>query len=286
MKKTSRFSRSWRLAKDSWAVLKADRSLLAFPVVGSIAAVVAFSIVALPGAGVWAITDSGWTALPFAVVALYAATFVTIFTGVGLAAASAQVMDGRDATLRTGLAVARTHTGAIAKWALVQTTAGLIINVLQQMAESENGIVRLVGLIATTLISVAWALASFFVIPLIAFEGVSPGEALKRSTALIRERWGEGVAGSASIGIIAFLLGVLPAIVVGVIGVQVGGPAGIALIAIAVVVLIVTAIVANTLTQVFRVALYRFATDAPVAAGFASEDLEAAFRPKRRHRAR
>jgi hypothetical protein len=49
-------------------------------------------------------------------------------------------------------------------------------------------------------------------------------------------------------------------------------------------VLIVSAIVSNTLTQVFRVALYRFATGAPVASGFASEDLEAAFRPKRRHR--
>src|SRR5690554_5837726 len=113
MKKTSRLRRGWRLTKDSWAILKADRSLLAFPVVGTITAMIALVIIVAPGVGVWAATDSWWTALPFAAAALYAATLVMIYMGVGLAAATAQVMDGRDATLRTGLTVARRHTGAI-----------------------------------------------------------------------------------------------------------------------------------------------------------------------------
>ncbi|MBX5440033.1 MAG: hypothetical protein IRZ32_00745 [Solirubrobacteraceae bacterium] len=282
MKKTSRIGRGWRLTKDSWAILKADRSLLAFPIVGAIAATLSVVIVLAPGVGIWAATDRWWWILPFAAVALYLSAFATIYTGVGLAAATAQVMDGENATLRSGLAVARRHTGAIAKWALVQATVGLVINALQQLAESENGLLRIIGLVFTALVSVAWTLASFFVIPLLAFENLGPRDALKRSVEIIRARWGEGVVGSAAIGVIVFLLGVLPGIAIVVLGVAVGNAGGVVIAAVGVVVIVVAAVVGNTLGQVFRVALYRFATGGPAAPGFDPDDLEHAFRPKRR----
>jgi hypothetical protein len=281
MKKNSRLRRGWRLTKDSWSVIKADRSLLAFPIVGSIASVVAFAIIAVPGVAAWAASDQWWTALPFAAVALYAATFITIYMGVGLAAAAAQVMDGQDATLKSGLAVSRQHVGAIAKWALVQATVGLIINALQQMAESESGLFRIVGLIFTTLVSVAWSLASFFVVPLVAFENLGPKDALTRSVSIIKEQWGESVVGSAAIGGVIGLLGILPSIVLIVLGIGVGGPGGIAMVAVGAVVLLVSAVLVNTLSQVFRVALYRYATGVPQTPGFASDDLAGAFRPKK-----
>ncbi len=278
----SRWKRGWRLAGDSWRVLKTDRSLLAFPIVGFVAAAIAFLLVALPGAGIAAAADSFWPAVPFLVVALYLATFVTIYVGVALAASAGAVMDGSEVTLRSGLAAARPHRGAIAKWALVQTTVGLILNLLQGAADSENGLVRLVGTIFVALLNVAWSIATFFVVPLLAFEGVGPKAALKRSAALIKERWGEGVVGTASIGGIAMVLGVLPGIAIGVAGVALGGPGGVALIAVAVLIVLAACVLANALTQVFRVALYRFAVQAPAAPGFDQADLAAAFAPKRR----
>jgi len=283
MQSNSRFARSWRLSKDSWAVLKADRSLLAFPVVGSIAALLAFAIVVAPGVIVAAVADTAWPVIPFIAVALYLTTFVTIYCGVGLAAATAQVMDGQNATLRTGLAAARPHLGSIAKWALVQATVGLLLNLLQSLADSENGILKIVGLILTLLVSVAWTLASFFVIPLLAFEDLGPGDALKRSLAIIKEHWGESVIGSAAIGGVVFLIGFLPGAALVIGGIALGG-AGIALAVVGAVLLIVAAIVGNTLSQVFRVALYRYVTGQGAAPGFASEDLERAFRPKGRRR--
>jgi hypothetical protein len=282
MKSNSRFARSWRLAKDSWAILKADRSLLAFPIVGSITAVIAFAIVVAPGVGLAAAADTFWPVIPFALVALYLTTFVTIYCGVGLAAATAQVMDGQNATLSSGLAAARPHLGKIAKWALVQATVGLLLNLLQSLADSDNGILKIVGLILTLLVSVAWTLASFFVIPLLAFEDLGPGDALKRSVAIIKEHWGESVIGSAAIGGIVFLAGFLPAVALIFLGVAAGGAVAIALIAIAVILLVIASVVGNTLSQVFRVALYRYVTGQGEAPGFASEDLERAFRPKGR----
>jgi hypothetical protein len=282
--KTSRFGRSWRLAKDSWAILKADRSLLAFPVVGSIAAVIGLLIVLGPGIGIAAAVDSPYVAIPFALVALYVTAYITIYCGVGLAAATAQVMDGQNATLRSGLNAASQHRGAIAKWALVQATVGLILNVLQSMAESDNGIFKIIGLIATALLSFAWTLASFFVIPLLAFEDLGPGDALKRSASMIKQHWGEGVIGSAAIGGIVFLVGFLPAVLLIVLGVAAGGVVAGVLIGIAVILLVIAAIVGNTLNQVFRVALYRFVTGQGDTRGFDRGDLEQAFRPKRRGR--
>ena len=223
--------------------------------------------------------------IPFALVALYLATFVTIYCGVGLAAATAQVMDGQDATLKSGMAAARPHLGKIAKWALVQATVGLLLNVLQSLADSDNGLLRIVGLVLTLLVSVAWTLASFFVIPLLAFENLGPGDALKRSVAMIKQHWGEGVIGSAAIGGIVFLAGFLPACLLIFLGVAAGGPAAYGMIAVAVIILVIAAVVGNTLSQVFRVALYRFVTGNGEAPGFSTEDLEHAFRPKKRRNA-
>jgi len=60
--------------------------------------------------------------------------------------------------------------------------------------------------------------------------------------------------------------------------------AGIALIAVAAVVLVGAMIVSSTLNVIFRVALYRFATENRVVGGFDAAALEGAFRQKRRGR--
>jgi len=63
---------------------------------------------------------------------------------------------------------------------------------------------------ASSVVRAAWSVSTFFVIPLLALEGLGPGDALKRSVSLIRERWGEGLGGSASIGLAVFLVAVVP----------------------------------------------------------------------------
>ncbi|HEY8583509.1 MAG TPA: DUF6159 family protein [Capillimicrobium sp.] len=277
-----RFGRGWRLAQDSWKVLRSDRSLAVFPIVGFLAGAAALVLILAPGVGIAAAVDGWWPLIPFGIVALYAATFATIYCGVGLAAASAKVMAGGDATLSDGLAAARERRGLIAKWALVQTTVGLVLNALQALADSDNALVRLIGTLIVSAIGIAWSIASFFVIPVLAFENVGPKEALKRSASIVKERWGEGVVGSASIGGIVFLLGMVPAGAVIAAGIfLVGGPAGIAIAVVGGIALLAAMVVGNALSSIFRVALYRYATTEETWAGFAAPDLAAAFGPKR-----
>ncbi len=57
-----------------------------------------------------------------------------------------------------------------------------------------------VGRLVVRLIGVAWTLASYFVVPVLAEEDLGPIEALRRSADLFRETWGEQVDGDLLFG--------------------------------------------------------------------------------------
>jgi hypothetical protein len=282
----ARISRGWRLAKQSWSVLKADRSLALFPVLSFFFGAVAFVILIAPGAAAAVVTNQEAWLAPFALLAGYAATFLTIYFNVALAAAASLSLDGKDTTLQDGLAVAREKRGIIAKWAAVQFVVGLVIRLIEN-AGGETPVGRIVAGIVAGLIGAAWAIATFFVVPLLAFEGVGPGDALKRSGSLIRERWGEGLVGTASISVAVLLVILGPALLLGgLAAVTIASAPAVAVAAIVLLVLVVIAasVIGSALSVIFRVALYRYASGGAPAAGFPTADLEAAFAPRRRRR--
>jgi Family of unknown function (DUF6159) len=280
-----RFRRGWDLARQSWAILRADRALALFPVVAAVACLVAGILIIGPGAALFA-TESKPAGVVVMVIGGYVLTFIGIYCSTALAAAAAKALDGGHATLADGFAAVRSRRGVIAQWALVQLTVGLLLQVIQGLL-SQSSVGRLVATIFTSLAGVAWAIATFFVLPILALEGVGPKEAFTRSAHTIRERWGEGLVGAGSIGGLIFLCAMLPAIGLGVLGVVVAGStpaAGAALIALAVVVFVGAAILSSTLNVIFCVALYRFATEQRVVGGFDADALAGAFQPKKHGR--
>ncbi len=279
-----RISRGWALAKQSFVVLRADRSLLLFPVIAMPAALAAAAIVMGPGIALYAADNQEAFLIAFGALTLYALTFVTVFFNTALAAAAARSLGGADTTVGEGLAAARSRLGVIAAWALVQTVVGIVISAIQEAAGDS-----IVGRILVGLVNFAWSAATFFVIPVIALEGVGPRDAFKRSVSLLRERWGEGVVGTASVSGVVFLIALLPIAALGVPGVMLlsgGGTevVGGVLLGLAAVVLVAAMLVGGTANAIFRVALYRYATDGVAAAGFDPKQLESAFAPKRRRR--
>lgn len=284
--KGGRIQRGWALAKQSWAVLRADRALALFPVVAAVAIVLAGIVIVGPGVALYATETSKAGGIVLFVVGAYVLTFIGIYCNTALAAAAAKALDGQHATLGDGFAAVRSRRGVIAQWALVQLTVGLLLQVIQGLL-AESSVGRLVATIFSSLASAAWAIATFFVLPILALEGVGPKEALTRSVHTIKERWGEGLVGSGSIGGLVVLCAILPAIGLGVLGVAVVGKSaagGGVLIALAVLLFVAAMIVGGTLTAIFRVALYRFATENRVVGGFDQTQLEGAFRPRRSRR--
>lgn len=275
----------WRLARESWAVLRADRSLAIFPILSFLTSVAAVILVVVPGLIGSNAADKDWIVIPFLVVAYYLVTFATVYFNVALAGAAMQSLDGKDTTLADGMAIARERRGVIAKWALLQTSVGLIINVLENLLHDSLG--AIVASILGSVLNAAWGIVTFFVVPILALEGLTPGDALKRSGSIIKERWGEGLVGSASIGLAVFLVAIIPVLAVGWVGLalaDVSAGAAVALSLLSTVMLIAALVIGSALGIIFRVALFRFATTEQVPPTFAQADLAGAFRPKGRRR--
>ncbi|MFM9128075.1 MAG: DUF6159 family protein [Solirubrobacterales bacterium] len=206
------------------------------------------------------------------------------FTAHGSAAVAADPLEGHDTTFGQGFSAAREHTGVIFQWSLVTFTVGAILSAIQALSSgSDNAGAAIAGTVASAIAGFAWAVASFFVIPIIALKGVGPKDALKESVAVVKERWGEGVVGNAAIGLAVFVIVFLPAILIGVGGFLLLGSAealGLALIAVAAVGIAIGSLFNFTITTVFRVALYRYATEGKVIGDFSEEAMADAFAPR------
>lgn len=265
--------RGWALAKTSWGVLRSDRSLAVFPVLGGLGALLPLAVFGIPSAVLFD-DDRTVPAVILAGIAIYLATAVGVFFNVALAAAAAQVLDGEDATVASGVAVARSRAAAVAGWAGMVASVNIVIRALQQRA-------GFVGDLLLGGLAVAWSLVTFLVIPVIALEDAGPIEALKRSAGIFRQRWGEQATGMVSIGGLVLLATVIPAAVLVAIGVLVGEAVALGvLIALAVIIVLVGMIVASAMTQIFAVALYRFATAQGATGAFTEAELSSAVRSR------
>jgi hypothetical protein len=278
-----RFGRGWQLANHSWSVVRADRSLVVFPMVSAIAGIIAAAVFFGAGAGLIAGTKTDWLGIVIAVIGVYLIIAIGIFCGVALSACAARALEGHDTTVFEGIEAARKRQGQIFAWAGVQLVIGGVIMLLEALLREAGG--QIVAAIVGGLANFAWSVATFFVIPVIAFENLGPRDAIKRSSGVVKQRWGEGVSGSAAIGGIAFLIGFLPAAALIAIGISISessAAAGVVLIVLGALVIVVVGLLQVTISSVFKVALFRFATDGSVLGGFQREELEAAFVSRRR----
>jgi hypothetical protein len=134
-----RIGRGWALVKESWAVVRSDRSLLLFPVVAGICALLVAALFFGVGAGIGTAADSFWAALPFLVVGAYLIMATGQFCAVALAACARESLEGRDTTFREGIAIARGRLGIILSWAAVQLVVGAAITALQALLRETAG---------------------------------------------------------------------------------------------------------------------------------------------------
>ena len=279
-----RIQRGWALAKRSYQVLLADRSLLLFPALSLAVSLVTAFFFFGPGVVIYNSDGQEPILILFGVVTLYALSVVTLFFNTALAAAASEVLAGRRPAVADGFEAARDRLGPIAQWALVQTTVGVAIAAAEALLRDD-----VVGRLAAGVVNVAWGVATFFVVPVIALEGLGPREAFKRSVALLKARWGEGVVGAASASapiVLAAILVVGP-LALGGFALLDGSPSlAVGLLVLAGLALIAAMVVAGTVSVIFRVALYQFATTGQAPGQFESADLAGAFHPKSRRKQR
>jgi len=275
-----RIASGWALTKQSWAVLKNDRSLVIFPILSAVFAMIALVLIWVPTvitAGLLqngAVDENNPIIGVGAVVTIYVSTFIAIFFNVALAACAVRSLRGEDTTVGEGVSAAMRRIGPILGWTLVAGTVGLILRVLEERFP-------IAGRIAVWIAGAGWAVATFFVIPVIALEGAGPFRSLKRSVQIVKAKWGEGATGQVAISAVTGLIVFGVVLVGGGVGYALFAinlaPLAIAAVTIAAAAVIVVAIISSALNSIFRVAVYQYAATGRAPAVFDAGLVQSAF---------
>ncbi|OQP64152.1 hypothetical protein A3860_22360 [Niastella vici] len=201
---SDRISNGWKLAMSSFKILKANQQLILFPILSAISLILvigSFFTFLAAGSG-WDLDNLGEFSRTeyYAVLFIFYVVnyFIVVFFNMALIHCTRLYLNGEEVTLKKGLQFSVSRIGAIFSWAMVAATVGLILKAIQE----NSGIV---GKIVTGIIGLVWSVATFFVVPVIAYENVGPIDAVKRSTQMMKEKWGESLSAGFSFGLIHFL---------------------------------------------------------------------------------
>lgn len=279
------------ITRESWEVLKQDRELLVFPACSTIAAMTIIATIGtagflIPEFGRWMLTmldeDSPHTLSEYAlgVVCLFALYFVqwfiVVFFNTALVGCALIRFSGGAPTVKDGFRIARQRLPQIIAWALFTSAVGTILSATEQkLGWLGKFIVRSIGM--------AWAVSTYFVVPVLAAEGTGPITAVRRSVTLLKKSWGEGLTGNIAIRLISTGITTL-LVLAGVTGIMVAVyfgsivMAGVTLTLLLAVFLIVF-IVSSALRQIFLAGLYEYANTGNVPRGFSEHSMRHALMP-------
>ncbi|MGB5006374.1 MAG: DUF6159 family protein [Ferruginibacter sp.] len=207
-----RLSTGWRITMNSFAILKKNRQLIIFPILSGISLLMMMGIFIL---GIFAV--AGWDVdyintdndvVNYAIMFLFYFVnyFVVVFFNMALIHCSKLYFNGEEVSVSIGLKFSASRIGVILSWALFAATVGTILKIIQ-----ENS--GWLGKIITGLIGIVWGITTFFVVPVIAYENLGPVAAFKRSAQLMKEKWGESLGATFSLGLmqtLVFLLAMVP----------------------------------------------------------------------------
>ena len=155
-----KLARSWELVKASWAVLQADKELLVFPIMSSIAVITVMATFAVPMvlAGVFEHGLGLGGTIPFAGIILgfcfYTVQYMIVFyCNSALVGAAMIRLKGGDPTIGDGFRIANKHFASIVGYALMAATVGLILRNIAQRG--------FIGRIVASFVGLGWNLATF-----------------------------------------------------------------------------------------------------------------------------
>jgi hypothetical protein len=267
-----RIGRSFQLVGQSYRILMKDKELMVLPLISGVFILLAVVAMAV-GFGLTA------SHLPRRGPELYLPGFlfyvvsysIGIFFQAAVVAGATERMRGGDPTVGSALAAAASRLGPIVMWAVVAATVGMVIRAIHDR-------VGFIGKILTSLLGVAWSLATFFIVPVLVLEDRSIPNSFRRSVSVFRETWGETVVGGTTLGAAAACAWLTLIPITGLLAMAIGVAAVAVFFAGAVVLMVFF----SALQGVYFASLYRCATGGGATPGLDPTLLGQAFQPKTR----
>lgn len=197
------------LLRASLDLFRKDPQMVWLPLFAAVAATVAFVAVATPiviGFGV-----KGLALLLAVVAGGVAATSAALVFQVAIVFAATDRIEGRTPTVKGALRQAWGRRRMILKWAVLSAVVGTLL----RLVESRFG--GLFGSLLRFTGALAWGVATFFIVPVLAFEDLGPLGAVGRSSSILKARFGLVVRGGLRFGLLfgAWTLAALAVLCIG-----------------------------------------------------------------------
>jgi Family of unknown function (DUF6159) len=246
------------ILRASLDLFRQDRHMIWLPVMATVTAVIAFVVITGP-----LTLALGYTG-PALVLALacgsVVATAATVIFNVALVFAATDRIEGRRPTVSGSLARAWGRKGVIFEWALLSAVVGTAIRALEQRLGLLGRLLGFAG-------GLAWVVATYLVIPVLAFEDLGPIAAVKRSSSILKARFGTIARSGLRFGFMFVGLS-LAAMLVLVVGLAMAAGhavgAGIAVAVVGIALLIGISMYAAAAGMYMRTILYRYVTNQPI----------------------
>lgn len=275
-------SRSWNLTRESFRVLMMDKELMLFPVLSVVLSLilVASFFVPLSMAVDWSTFGKEDLPIPAPVLGLlvfcfyFLVSLAVVFCNVAMLHCAGMRFRGGDPTVMDGIRAGLAHMGQIVAWAALNGTVGVLLGLIEER-------LGFLGTLLRRFMGMAWTVVSFFAVPVMVFENAGPVAALKRSKDVLAKTWGESLSAYVGFGAINGLLTFGGFVIL--LGTVVGGlmlelPAlAIGGAVAALLYWLVQAVVMSSLAQIFRAAVYLYATTNEVPKGYTEDLVQGAF---------
>ena len=214
----NRLANGWQISINSFKVLKENKQLIVFPMLSGISLLLlmgSFAIAILAAAG-WNPDNISERETNFTdyllLLGFYVINyFIIVFFNMALIHCTRLYFQGEEVTIEKGLKFSISRIGAIFSWAVFAGIVGTLLKIIQE----ESG---WLGKIITGILGIVWSVATFFVVPVIAYENLGPIAAFKRSAQIMKQKWGESLGATFSFGlinIISFFVVGLPLYLIG-----------------------------------------------------------------------
>ncbi|MDR3713584.1 MAG: DUF6159 family protein [Puia sp.] len=213
----SRLTRGWQICLSSFAILNENKRLILFPLLSGLSLLLISGTFATALFGVtgWSFD---WTRIKeirinYGILfGYYLVTyFILVFFNTALMYCARSYFKGGKVSVAEGLHFSLGRITAILSWSVFAATIGFLLKLIQ-----EN--VGFLGRVFTNTAGIAWSIATFFVVPVIAYENAGPLQAFKRSAEIMKQKWGESLGATFSFGLIQFtaiLLIATPLLIIG-----------------------------------------------------------------------
>jgi hypothetical protein len=269
----------------TFGVIKKDKELLLFPLIGVILSVGWIAALVYPFWMLYSEADGSYEAGAVEVILTFilylGLAFIGTFTKFCVTFTSKTRFEGGDATFGESIKFTLGKTHLVLGWATVSATVGLFFLALDNLAEKLGAVGEVIVSIIRGLLGLAWTAINLFVVPAMIYEEVGPMDAIKTSANVLKKTWGEAIVKHFGFGLIAFGFYMLGGGLTWALG-QVFYEGNLVWITIGFAAFYFSfiALLFSVADSVFNTALYAYAATERVPEGWREETLMGAFRHK------